>query len=282
LYPGLNRSIHMNDEEERIIQARNRGQFADRSEEYLESIVHSKGKSLNRLVDIIMPKPSWQVLDVATGAGHTGIALARRVISVTAIDLTPSMLVTAREQAHTLELGNINYCQAAAEELPFKDGSFDLLICRIAAHHFSNISSFMNSAARSLSAGGCLVVVDNVIPGVFSDKNRYKDPEKVGQFINAFERLRDPSHQRCLSVDEWTERYYSAGFRVTHIETIKTELIFGTWVTRSGVNSADVIRLRTMLIQAPAESKAVLDPQLIGGELSFKLTEAIIVGKRDT
>ncbi len=262
-------------------QERTRAQFSFHSKAYLESSVHSAGKSLERLIELIQPESHWQVLDVATGPGHTGLLFARIVRAVTAVDLSRAMLVTAQKQAGVNQQLNFEVGQALAEDLPFKEGVFDLITCRLAAHHFFNVSKFMNAAARSLKSGGILAVVDNVVPGTFSGGKKIRHIEESGRYINAFERLRDPSHIRCLDLDEWTELFYSAGIRLWHSETMTIELAFEPWVARSHVALVDIIRLRAMLLQAPQGVKNFLDPQLVGGELAFHLMEGIIVGTKD-
>ncbi len=268
-------------EDNKQLKARIQDQFGFHAKEYLESKVHSSGKSLAKIVDIIQPKPHWHVLDVATGAGHTGLAFARIVSHVTAIDLTRPMLETAQEQAAINHQLNFDVCQAEAEYLPFKEGAFDLVTCRIAAHHFFSVSKFMTAAARSLKAGGVLVVVDNVVPSTFSEGKKFRHIEQAGRYINAFERLRDPSHRRCLGLDEWVEHFYSAGIRLSHSETMMIELAFGPWVARTHISSVDIIRLKSMILHAPQAVKDFLDPQLVGGELTFHLTEGIVVGVKD-
>jgi ubiquinone/menaquinone biosynthesis C-methylase UbiE len=268
-------------EEKQRIQARTRTQFSFHAKAYLESSVHSAGQSLERLMEIIQPESHWHALDVATGPGHTGLAFARIVSTVIAVDLTRAMLVTAQNQAGINQQLNFNVCQAPAEELPFKEGAFDLVTCRIAAHHFYSITRFITAAARSLKTGGILAVVDNVVPGAFSGGKKFRHIEETGRYINAFERLRDPSHKRCLGLDEWAELFYSEGIRLWHSETITKELAFGPWVARSHIASEDIIRLKAMLLQAPQGAKDILDPQLVRDELAFHLTEGIIVGTKD-
>jgi ubiquinone/menaquinone biosynthesis C-methylase UbiE len=263
------------------VQARNRAQFSFHTKAYLESKVHSAGKSLERLIEVIQPESHWRVLDVATGAGHTGLAFANIVSHVTAIDLTRPMLETAQEQAGINHQLNIDMCQALAEDLPFKEDVFDLVTCRIAAHHFFSVSKFMAAAARSLKAGGVLAVVDNVVPSTYSEGKKFRHIKETGRYINAFERLRDPSHNRCLGLEEWVEHFYSAGIRLWYSETMTKEVAFGPWVARTHIAPVDIIRLKAMLLQAPQAVKDFLDPQVVGAELAFHLTEGIMVGTKD-
>ncbi|MCZ7669473.1 MAG: class I SAM-dependent methyltransferase [Chloroflexi bacterium] len=94
---------------------------------------------------------------------------------------------------------------ADAENLPFSAASFDVVTCRIAAHHFEDNGCFLSEAARVLKSGAFLALVDNVVPG---SRRRGKKADVVraaGAYLNALEKLRDPSHVRCFSMEEWLD-----------------------------------------------------------------------------
>ena len=173
-------------------------QFGATAKHYLTSKPHALGKSLERLVELTAPKPDWQVLDVATGAGHTAYAFAPHVARVWATDITDEMLTLVREEAAKRGFANLRVAYAKAEALPFEDGTLDLVTSRIAPHHFDSIAAFLDEARRVLKPSGSLAVVDNVVPD-----------GTVGDYINAFERFRDPSHIRAWSMDEWREKLSS-------------------------------------------------------------------------
>jgi ubiquinone/menaquinone biosynthesis C-methylase UbiE len=126
--------------------------------------VHAKGASLQRLVELTEPKPHWRVLDVATGAGHTALAFAPHVAKVTATDITEEMLREARKLAASRGLTNVRTLYAKAEDLPFPDASFDLVVCRLAAHHFDDMKGFAAEACRVLMPGGTIGIVDTIAP----------------------------------------------------------------------------------------------------------------------
>ena len=90
------------------------------------------------------------MLDVATGAGHTALAFAPHVAKVTATDITEEMLAQAKKLAASRGLGNVKTVPAKAEDLPFPDMSFDLVTCRLAAHHFADVAAFAAEAFRVL------------------------------------------------------------------------------------------------------------------------------------
>lgn len=245
-----------------------REQFGANAAAYVSSPVHAQGASLMRLVECVAPRPAWRVLDLATAAGHTALAFAPHVTSVTGLDLTPEMLPPAISLAAERGASNVDFAVGDVDDLPFGDGAFDLVTCRIAPHHFPDIGRFLAEAARVLRPGGLLAVVDNLVP-----------EGSAGDYVNAFEKLRDPSHGRCLSLAEWRAAYAEAGLTLLHEELLEKWLSFGFWAQR---HDANVQRyLRAMLDLAPGEAAAFLQPRQAASGLRFRLEEGIFVGRRE-
>ena len=245
-------------------------QFGAHAEAYATSRVHAKGASLNRLVELIQPQADWHVLDVATAAGHTAYAFAPHVAQVTATDLTPEMIQVAAKLATERGLTNVTLETADAEALPYADATFDLVTCRIAPHHFPHIDQFVREGMRVLRAGGILAVVDNVVP---NDK-------VAGDYINAFEKLRDPSHGRALSVDEWLAAFKAAGITAFHHEVAPKSMEFTPWAERMGATPETIAELRRRLMDAPESAAAYFATHSTEEDLFFKLDEAIILGRK--
>ncbi|MGB3714735.1 MAG: methyltransferase domain-containing protein [Candidatus Promineifilaceae bacterium] len=256
-------------------------QFGISAETYATSSVHSKGASLNLLIDAIDIQPTWRVLDVATGAGHTAHAIAPFVKRVVSSDLTFKMLLVSRRLASDQNRANIDTVSAEAGQLSFSSGIFDLVTCRIAAHHFHNLQAFMSESVRVLRAGGILAVVDNIVPGGFRKRKETRRLGETGRFINAFDRLRDPSHVLSLSIDQWLENFYQSSLRVLHRETIEKQLDLDVWAKRMNVADDDVIRLKLMMRQAPSQVQEYFKPQFIGERILFNLTELILIGIKE-
>ena len=244
-----------------------RQQFGANAAAYATSRVHAKGASLARLLELVKPQADWQVLDVATAAGHTAFVFAPHVAHVVASDLTPEMLTVAAKLAEEKGIKNVSYKEADAEALPFADQSFDLVTCRIAPHHFPKVNQFLAEAARVLRKGGILAVVDNVVP-----------EGEAGVYVNDFEKLRDPSHYRCLSLDEWVSGFAAAGFTVLNQETAWKEMTFNDWAVRMGATPETVMQLRELLLHAPQDVAAFLQPHQTADDIVFYLEEAIVIG----
>ncbi len=255
-------------------------QFGASAESYATSKVHAKGASLVRMVELVQPQPDWYGLDIATAAGHTALAFAPNIAHVVATDITPEMLPVAEKLARERRITNIELKPADAEELPFENQSFDLVTCRIAAHHFPDIGRFMDESVRVLRSGGVLAIVDNVVPGSRLRGKKGDLLRRNGDYINTFEKLRDPSHHRCLSLTEWEDAFANAGISLIHKELITKEMEFDPWADRMRVTAEDKTRLKVMLVKAPKGVAEVLTPQFSGDRITFCLTEAILIGKK--
>lgn len=255
----------MSEESERRRQIKE--QFGAQADYYLTSPVHARGGSLARLLALVEPRPEWSVLDVATAAGHTALAFAPFVRRVTATDITPEMLPLARRQAAERGLDNVVVEMADAEALPYPAAAFDLVTCRIAPHHFARIERFLAEAHRVLRPGGRLAVADNVVPA-----------GAAGEYINAVEKKRDPSHGRCWSVEEWLAAYAAAGFELLHHETLDKRLVFTAWAGRH--DAATRAELRRLFLTAPPAAAAFWQMADGAEGLTFRLQEGILVGKR--
>ena len=242
-------------------------QFGKNAGHYLTSTPHATGKSLQRLVDLTAPQKSWRVLDIATGGGHVAYTFAPHVARVWATDITQEMLDVVKAEAAKRGLANVRTTYAKAEALPFEDESFDLVTCRIAPHHFDSIPDYLTESRRVLKPSATLAVVDNVVPA-----------GPVGDYINAFERLRDPSHLRAWTMEEWRAAIKAAGFAIGHEEQLFKPMEFKSWTVRYD----DVMRalLRAMLTQTTPEVKALLEPKGDGDALTFRLCEGLFIAKK--
>ena len=256
-------------------------QFGAHAANYLTSAVHAKGASLARLVELVQPARNWAALDVATGAGHTAAAFAPHVATVVASDLTPEMLEQATKLAAEKGFANMTTARADAESLPFADGTFDLVTCRIAPHHFPDIAAFLAESFRVLKPGGTFALVDNVSPDEATTPGFSKaELRDAAAAYNAFEKNRDPSHGRALATAEWLELIADTGFTLVHAEHAPKAMDFQSWVKTMAVPAETVTRLAAMLDEAAPALRAFLKPSNEGGKRGFILDELIAIARR--
>jgi SAM-dependent methyltransferase len=146
--------------------------------------------------------------------------------------------------------------------------------CRIAPHHFPDVEKFVRECARVAKPGGTVGIVDQIAP--FE-----RDPAR---YLNAFERLRDPSHVWEYSQADWEWFYEAAGLTRTHAEVCQNRLEFGWWVRMQNVPAARVTRLEAMLRQSPKAVAEWLQPELVPvgtpGAMYFSLWQLILIGKK--
>ena len=146
--------------------------WSERAEAYRESATHSEGPDLDLLVEWCEPGDGVRRSTSRPAAGTSRGGCARRA---------------ATSSPSTPRRGCRPTSSRAAEDLPFADGSFDVVACRIAPHHF-----------------------DDVRAAVARDGARHARPRgRAGQrrssatTVEEAEKLRDPTHVRCYSEDEW-------------------------------------------------------------------------------
>ncbi len=253
-------------------------QFGANAAAYVTSKVHAKGPSLAQLVSILKPEEDWRVLDIATAAGHTANTFAPHVKQVIATDITFEMLLLSAAEIRKRDADNVQLLAADAEDLPFRNQYFDLVTCRIAAHHFPDVARFVREAARVLVPGGRLAIVDNVVPEprYYSKKGRRK--MDVGRYVNSYEKLRDPSHVRCLSIVKWQQHLEQAGLSVVYQEIAQKKMDFERWANRMKITKENQTRLRVMLYQAPEGVLDFFEPVVTGNNIEFFLKETILIG----
>jgi SAM-dependent methyltransferase len=127
------------------------------------------------------------VLDVACGAAHASEVAAPHVRQVVGIDLTPALLAIGADRLRAAGIDNVLLQEGHAAVLPFVDGSFDLVFCRTALHHFPDPERCIVEMARVCRPGGRVVLSDMIAPSA-----------EVRDAFDALHRHIDPSHTRAL------------------------------------------------------------------------------------
>lgn len=207
-------------------QSEVRKNFGQRAPDYRFSSTHGDPADLARMIDLIVPSSDAMVLDVATGGGHTAIALAGYVNRVVAIDITPEMLAEAGEAAREKGVDNIEFRIEDVHNLNISDSQFDIVASRFAAHHFSDIKKALSEMCRVLKPGGKFYILDCAV--VDGD-----EPERE---MNRIELLRDSSHQCSYSPRLWKQLLAGLRLDAQHIMLYKEKYRLPEWFDRMGTD----------------------------------------------
>jgi len=198
--------------------------WSERAEAYRESEAHRQGRDLDLFVEWAAGKT---VLDVASGGGHVAMRLRDAGCEVVTCDPAPGMKPDV-------------ICRA--ENLPFADGSFDVVTCRVAAHHFEDPAAALREFARVASRR--VLVADNIYLG------------GVGEEAD---RLRDPTHVRNYSEAEWRELFAQAGLDVDRFEREEKRIELEPWLERAGCAGEEAARVRELLADRIEDGKLRVD-----------------------
>lgn len=250
---------------------RTRTQFAGVAEGYRRSVDHIDADDREILLRRLGPAKSHVALDVATGGGHTAAALARFVRRVVASDLTPEMLAEARKLAAERSCTNVEFVAADAECLPFDEGAFDRVACRIAPHHFPDVEAATSEMIRVAKRGGLVGIVDSVVP---------EDPA-LDAFLNGIEKVRDPSHVRSYRLEEWVSMLQGAGLTLLFVSCSWKVHPFPEWVARTGRPESVRREVEEMFLSAFPRAKEFFRVRVDGGRVvSYSDEKGIFVGRK--
>ena len=113
------------------------------------------------------------ILDVGCGNGISTISFAQKGYKVTAVEPDPSDTVGANAieiLKNTLKLDNVEIFQDFAENIKFKDDSFDIVYVRQAMHHANHLNNFIGECLRVLKPNGLLLTVRDHV--VFNEEDK--------------------------------------------------------------------------------------------------------------
>jgi SAM-dependent methyltransferase len=136
-----------------------------------------------RLVEACGVGNGMKVLDVAAGTGNASLPAAERGASVTASDLTPELLDAGRRRAEANGL-QLDWVTADAEQLPFEDGSFDVVMSSIGAMFAPHHQDVADELARVCRPGGTIGMLnwtpEGMIGALFRTMGPFAPPPPPG------------------------------------------------------------------------------------------------------
>lgn len=230
----------------------------------------SKKEYLDHVASRVAPRETDAVLEVAAGTCACGRVLAPFARTVTCLDVTPAMLEIGKREACASGLSNLVFVKGSAEELPFLDESFDIVISRLAFHHFPDVWPPFREMARVLKPGGKLVLIDM---------------EAAEQSLRAvedrIETLRDPSHVRNLSQEEILALFASQSLSVETYEKTEFPVSLHNWMelTKTPAAVRDEITA-CMKTELDGGAQTGFSPYWKEAELFFRQRWMMAIGRK--
>ncbi|MGW0905828.1 class I SAM-dependent methyltransferase [Streptomyces sp. NPDC002853] len=242
------------------------------ADNFATSEVHRSSPTMEALHETLGPQTGKDICDVACGAGHLALSFADEgPARLVGVDPAPSMLESflklAAERSATVESA-----EAFAEELPFPDASFDLVVSRLAPHHFRDMPTAVGEMTRLLRPGGRLAVID--LEG-------HRDPE-IDALNHELEMLHDPTHHRSYTLTEWVGFLQDAGLNVPvargSLAESRTGVPIKRWceIASSGAEAEQAIRQR--LFEAPSSHLHALGIRKDGAEFRIPVRTCMVIG----
>jgi ubiquinone/menaquinone biosynthesis C-methylase UbiE len=257
----------MSDQAQRV-----QAQFGAIAPAYVTSPGHAAGDDLEQLAAWGRALGPTRVLDLATGGGHTALAFAAIAPRVVAYDVTEPMLRAARGLLHAQGHPATAFVAGDVEALPFRDGAFDVVTCRIAAHHFGDVAAAVREVRRVLRPGGSFLLQD--ILG--------HDDGEASAFVTEVERRRDPSHVRAYRAVEWKAFLRAGGLTPIDTAIVAKGRPWEEWTTRTRMSPQARRELDRFVLAAPARCRAAFDFRISDGHIeSFSDRMLLVRADRD-
>jgi ubiquinone/menaquinone biosynthesis C-methylase UbiE len=247
-----------------------REEFTRQASEYAAAPLIKDADHIARLVREVAPRPTDRVLEVATGPGHVALGFAPLCREVVGIDLTEAPLKIAERMRTERGIANARFQLADADRVPFGDAEFDIVVCRFAVHHFDQPARVIGEMARVCRAGGSIAIEDLVAS---------EHPERA-DYYNRFERLRDTSHTRALSLSELVRTIAQAGVEIVRFSSDAALNPVDGWLRSAHTPPQREAEVRAMLERDVREDLSGANTRYLDGALHFTHRLAIVVGRK--
>lgn len=224
-----------------------------------------------RLVQAIRPAPEHRLLEVATGPGYVAMGFAAVAREVVGVDLTEAPLAIAEKRRQELGLHNVRFQLGDAKQLPFANGEFDVVLCRLAFHHFDQAPHVLREMVRVCTPQGT-VAVEDLIASEYPARAAYH---------NRFENLRDPSHLTAFPLSTLLRFFTEAGLEIAHVSTSHMTQVVERWMANAHTPADRAVEVRRLIEQDAQEDLSGTRPfRNAEGQWCFWHHTAIVVGRK--
>lgn len=245
--------------------------FTSQAERFDTAGYHlSKSDYLAYMIGKVKPESADDVLEVAAGTCICGRAFAPYVNHVVCLDATEAMLEEGQKECRKADLRSITLIKGYAEELPFLDNTFDIVLSRLAFHHMTDYGAAFREMARVVKPGGKLVLID-LVPG---------DEEKREQ-IDSIEKMRDPSHEHDLTKKEMRKLYEDNNISLVLQEQTEIPVSLEGWMALTKTDDKIKDRIRAMMKEDLSGPETTgFHPYVKDGEIFFNHHWVLNIGRK--
>ena len=249
-----------------------RKQFTKTLEAFSQFAVRDTPEVLAEKVEFAKPQPTDLALDVACGPGALVLALAPRVKFARGIDLTEEMIRKASAFQLERQIVNAAFDCGEAEQLPYRDASFDLVTCQMSLHHMPKPELSVRELVRVTKPEGRLVVIDTLSP----------ESDAKFELHNRIESARDPSHTESLRLTTFLEMFDNCGLEVTRQTMKRRQRSFNQWMLRAGLEPKHkrYLEARKLLEDSIPGDRAGYSPVVEGDDILIVHNEGMFVLQR--
>ncbi len=256
-----------------------REQFTRTAQIFGDFALASRVADAERLARMVRAGGSDSAVDLACGPGTLALRFARHVRWICGLDLTPAILERARRSAAAEGLANLDFAIGDVQSLPFADGSLDIAVSSYALHHFPDAARTIREMARVVKRGGRVGILDIFVP----------DDPKISELNNRIEILRDPSHTRTITREEFESHFAVNGLRIIETGIQENSRAFDHWTLVAGLKPGDAayIEARRLMEASVADDASWFHPRFEPAEdgsgareLIFTNTTLFIAGEK--
>lgn len=246
-----------------------RQEFTEQAESYANSAVVTDSNKVKRLLRATDVPASARVLEIATGPGHVAREFATACDTVVGVDLTKAPLTIAEQRRREGNIDNVHFGQGDAESLPFMRNTFDAVVSRLALHHLEMPDAALEEMRRVCRPDGT-VAIDDIVVSEHTERRQYQ---------NRFERIRDPSHVRALSLSELIGLFTDCELEVNNVRMDSLTQTVDDWIATAQTPDNRATKVRNMIEQDAQNDLSGTNPYYQNGRLKFTQRTAIVVGK---
>ncbi len=256
-----------------------REQFTRTAQIFGDYAVASRVAEAERLARMVRATKTDCALDLACGPGTLALRFARHVRWICGLDLTPAILERARRSAAADGLANLDFAIGDAQSLPFADGSLDIAATSYSLHHFPDAARTIGEMARVVRRGGRVGILDIFVP----------DDPQVSELNNRIEVIRDASHTRTITREEFDSHFAAHGLRILETSVQENSRAFDHWMLVAGSKPGDrtYVEARRLMEHSIADDAAWFHPRFESAEdgsaareLVFTNTSLFIAGEK--